>query len=275
MRLQFKVFFWVLGFFVGSIQAGFEPPMPVSAPIPILSKEEGADFLKLFHSQAIQRDYNASITLSPKGSKPLWEGKICAVPSREGACLFLECKALQDDPAFKKYLLIQGSEPMALQLLAPCDLDKDFYQQPPSLKKKSLEAKVSEGKALWIPHAEWLNPFLKGLSITIFDFLMPFLFWPGEYYKSTTLKGRIVHQFDLQVPADFESLLPKNTVVRMSIDSGFKALMEMSIIQDKKTLHLLRANSIKKTNERWFLKSAEQALPLQKQKTLLVIEHEA
>lgn len=256
------------------MHGGLEPPMPVTAPIPILSKEEGADFLKIFRSQALQKNYQASVALSAKNSKSLWECKMYAVPSIEGACLFLKFKSLQEPIIIKEYLLVQGPEPIALQLLEAFPLEKDFYRQPLSLKKSFLEAKITEGKAISVPSSEWLNPFLEGLSITLFDFLMPFLFWPGEYYKSTTLKGRIVHQFDLQVPPGLGLILPEGCWVRMSIDSGFKVLMETAIMKDKKPLHVLRANSIKKTGEHWFLKSAEQALPLQKQKTLLLIEHD-
>jgi hypothetical protein len=253
-----------------SLFAGMEPPLPVGAPIPSLSPHESTVFLKSFQSQRLKEGYKSQIEL--KGDKnTTWKCDIKAHPAVHGTQIELHFQDPKHTSADKKVILLQEKHAQALVWL-PLGKPSPLFYKPEKNPQDAIEEAVKNGDAQRIPIKDWLVPLVPHLTVSVFDFLMPFLFWEGSYLQSEKLKGRTVHRFKLNAPTEFLEALPEVDHAEIIIDSGFKVLMQVDLIgKDKKQKQTLKAQSFKKTNHHWILKSAQHIAHAQRKKTSLSV----
>ena len=104
-----------------------------------------------------------------------------------------------------------------------------------------------------------LQPVAKDMGQTIFDFMMPFLFWENwKYEKSGRVIGRPAHIFDFFPPNELKEIEPSLRKVRLTLDDAYEAPLRVETfgvrgIPDK----TFRLVSLKKLGEDWIAKSLD------------------
>ena len=107
--------------------------------------------------------------------------------------------------------------------------------------------------------SDLLQPVAKDMGQTIFDFMMPFLFWENwKYEKSGRVIGRPAHIFDFFPPNELKEIEPSLRKVRLTLDDAYEAPLRVETfgvrgIPDK----TFRLVSLKKLGEDWIAKSLD------------------
>lgn len=107
--------------------------------------------------------------------------------------------------------------------------------------------------------SDLLQPVAQGVGQTIFDFMMPFLFWEEwKYEKSGRVIGRPSHIYDFFPPEQLKKIEPGIRKVRLTLDDIYEAPLRVETFGTRgipdKTFRLV---SLKKLGEDWIAKSLD------------------
>ena len=84
--------------------------------------------------------------------------------------------------------------------------------------------------AVAVPASEWVNPLLPEVELTVFDLLMPFLFWPEATYQGTDrVRGREARSFVFKAPPGGEAP-PQIGAARVFLDAQVNALLQYDLL---------------------------------------------
>lgn len=99
-----------------------------------------------------------------------------------------------------------------------------------------------------------MEPLFEGVLYRPFDLLMPFIYWDDYEYEGPKAIGtRLAHQFLMKPPAGFD--LPQVHAVRLSLDSEYRALMRIEILDTSgEALTRFEVESFKKVQGQYIVK---------------------
>ena len=103
-----------------------------------------------------------------------------------------------------------------------------------------------------------LQPMIPGMNQTLFDFLMPFVFWEGEYLKSGKVAGRPSHLYEFASPSWVTETMPDWSRVVLALDDAYQAPLRVEVFSE--TAQLLRSTTLrsyKKVGEEWIVKTLD------------------
>lgn len=109
-----------------------------------------------------------------------------------------------------------------------------------------------------LSHNALLQPMISGMNQTLFDFLMPFVFWKGEYLKSGKVAGRPSHLYEFASPSWVTETMPDWNRVVLALDDAYQAPLRVEVFSD--TAQLLRSTTLrtyKKIGEEWIIKALD------------------
>ncbi len=99
-----------------------------------------------------------------------------------------------------------------------------------------------------------MEPLFEGVLYRPFDLLMPFIYWDDyEYEGSKAIGTRLTHQFLMKPPEGLD--LPQIDAVRLSLDSEYRALMRIEILDTSgEVLTRFEVESFKKVQGQYIVK---------------------
>ena len=97
----------------------------------------------------------------------------------------------------------------------------------------------------------------KGMNLTFFDLLMPFVFWPEEYVKSGKVSGRPAHLYQFTTPDWVKNTRPKWERIIMALDDVYSIPLRVEVFSNEKRLRTISLRSFKKTGTDWIVKSSD------------------
>lgn len=106
--------------------------------------------------------------------------------------------------------------------------------------------------------AEWTNPLLPEVELSVFDLLMPFLFWPEAVYQgSERVRGREARTFVFKAPNDSE--VPAEIgAARVFLDAQVNALLQYDLLdRSGKVARTFSLVSLKRVDATVFPKTLE------------------
>lgn len=199
---------------------------------------EGAKRLISFRQQRLDGDYLFEFELEHKPRRARtkrYQGTMWGTWNEKGALtrvrLFAESGA--EDPGPVDWIVQNGPEAKAWVRRKP---DGSF--QPIS------------GTALF-------EPLIEGLSYSIFDLQMPFIYWPDFRYEGPVLVGatRVAQSFLMFPPEDSPSRERGIEAVRIGLDDTYNALLRIEVLgAKKKELSRFQVESFKKVGEQYIVK---------------------
>ena len=161
------------------------------------------------------------------------EGTLCGLAFGHGL-LRLDIAGVGEEKG-KAYLLRNGPEPEAWRV--------------------ALDGNESEKLA----YADFTKPLVEGMGQTIFDLMMPFIFWEEwRYEKSGRVIGRPSHLYEFSPPNEVRKLVPSLRKVRLTLDDVYEAPLRVEVFGSRgvpdKTFVLV---SLKKVGETWIAKTLD------------------
>ena len=143
--------------------------------------------------------------------------------------------------------------------LSRIDLDsgQSFLLQN-GIKPKIWVFNAKTKKISSVSEGELFEPIVGGMNHTLFDILMPFVFWDGVYLKSGKVAGRPAHLFSFRIPDWVNHIKPNLTEIVMALDKSYEAPLRVETYENRnvpsKTYIL---NSVKKVEDNWIVKSID------------------
>ena len=128
------------------------------------------------------------------------------------------------------------------------------------------------GAPVQLQPEEWLSPLIEGMSITVGDMLMPFLYWDkSEYIGPSQVKARPAQSFVMFPPVDSgESSIPS---VRVAFDDEFKGLLQSEWLSDDgSVLRSIELVSLKKVQGQYIPRTMDYRDLTRRDKTRIDIQ---
>ena len=244
--LRGSYWFYISVFFYATIAGGVARPktFPARGFAKILTNDEAAERLESFRSfhalnpqaEAFHHGFLLRFRLEhyPRRGEVLTrEGSLCGLAFGHGL-LRLDIAGLGEEKE-KAYLLRNGPDPEAWRFTA--------------------DGNGSEK----LSYADFVRPLVEGMSQTIFDMMMPFVFWKEwRYEKSGRIIGRPSHLYEFSPPNEVRTLAPDLQKVRLTLDDVYEAPLRVEIFGRRgvpdKTFRLV---SLKKVGETWIAKTLD------------------
>ena len=231
-------------FFIMLAEALARPKVfPARGFAKVLTKEEAAERLERFRrfhainpgEEAFHHGFLLRFRLEHyprRGEVFTREGTLCGLAFGHGL-LRLDIAGVGEERG-KTYLLRNGPEPEAW---------------------RALDGNGSEKLA----YADFIKPLVPGMGQTIFDLMMPFIFWEEwRYEKSGRVIGRPSHLYEFSPPNEVRKLVPSLRKVRLTLDDVYEAPLRVEIFGSRgvpdKTFVLV---SLKKVGETWIAKTLD------------------
>lgn len=101
------------------------------------------------------------------------------------------------------------------------------------------------------------EPLLPGLTYTLFDLQMPFIFWQDAVYEGPVLVAgsRIAQTFLLSPPADSEFIRQGIQAVRIGLDDTYNALLRVEVIDlEGRERSRFQVESFQKVDDQYIVK---------------------
>jgi hypothetical protein len=109
-----------------------------------------------------------------------------------------------------------------------------------------------------LENTDLFQPLVPGMGHTLFDLMMPFVFWDGKYQKSGRVIGRPSHLFEFSPPAWASEAVPTLKKIRLALDDVYEAPLRVEFFGRRgvpdKTFGLV---SLKKVGETWIAKTLD------------------
>ena len=121
--------------------------------------------------------------------------------------------------------------------------------------------------------AAMLVPLISGVDVTVFDLLMPYLYWPdASLARLERIRGRPAHAFVFRPPPAFAAAHPGVASVRGFLDTQFNALMQAERRDaDGRVLATHTLGELKKIQDQWMVKSVDFRNEATRDKTRLLV----
>jgi len=109
-----------------------------------------------------------------------------------------------------------------------------------------------------LENTDLFQPLAPGMGHTLFDLMMPFVFWDAKYQKSGRVIGRPSHLFEFSPPAWASEAVPALKKIRLALDDVYEAPLRVEFFGRRgvpdKTFGLV---SLKKVGETWIAKTLD------------------
>ena len=225
------------------------PPAPAQRPndtvvqpgMERIDQEEGAQRLRAFRQQRLDGDYVFEFQLEHKPRRARtsrYDGIMWGTWNEAGA--LTRIRLFDGDPATGEderpstdWIVQNGPNPKAW--IRP-DGQADFQ--------------LIEGAAIF-------EPLLEGLSYSIFDLQMPFIYWPEFEYEGPELVGasRIAQTFLMLAPEESPSWEHGIRAVRIGLDDTYNALLRIEVLGEAgEERSRFQIESFKKVQEQYIVK---------------------
>ena len=111
-------------------------------------------------------------------------------------------------------------------------------------------------EAQLIPTEDFNLPLLPELPYTIYDFLMPFMYWDHlDYQGHKQIKGRPAYLFRMHPPTAYQQFI---SYVDVALDASYNALIKTTTFdQNKKAETTSELISFKKIDSEWMVKTLD------------------
>jgi len=220
-------------------------PRPAFVTPTQIDREEGERFLDTFRRSGMDGDYawDFRLIVRPRrGEETIYHGRLWGMFSQQG-------------PLTRLRIAEPGGEPLDLLL-----------QNGP--RPRAWRWDAAAGKACEVTGAELFTPVLAASDYTIFDLIMPFVYWQEWEYEGTVrVRGRPAHHF-LMYPPDGDAARERAGGVRMVIDSAFNALLRADWVSEQgRALRTFTVVSFKKVGEHWIVRTIDLANPVTRDRT--------
>lgn len=230
---------WLLASLVGG--TGLLVAQPQGRPRPAfvtptqIDRAEGEAFLANFRRSGMEADYAWDFRLAVRprrGAETVYLGRLWGTWTEAGPVT--RVRIAEPGAAVVDLLLLNGAEPQAWRWDETCQT-----------------AQLVTGAALF-------EPILPASDYTIFDLIMPFVYWPEWEYEGTAkVRGRPAHHF-LMYPPDGDPARERAGGVRMVVDAGFNALLRAELVNETgRALRAFSVVSFKKVNDHWIVRSID------------------
>lgn len=206
-----------------------------------IDQEEGAKRLASFRQQRLNGDYVFEFQLEHKPRRARttrYDGIMWGTWNDQGALtrirLFSESDSSEGAAVKTTDWIVQnGSEPKAWVR-----------------EGEEAEFKLVEGDAVF-------DPLLEGLSYSVFDLQMPFIYWDEFKYEGPELVGatRVAQKFLMIAPEDSPSSRKGIDAVRIGLDDTYNALLRIEVLgRDGEERSRFQVESFKKVGEQYIVK---------------------
>lgn len=124
---------------------------------------------------------------------------------------------------------------------------------------------------------EWFESIDPQVTLTPFDLMMPYIYWPDWTYEGVTkIRGRVAHAFLMEAPETLNGNPIGLHGVVVFLDEDFNALLKADYVsEDEGVLKSFRLLDLKKVNEVWLPKTVDFLNEETRDKTRLVIKEAA
>lgn len=220
-------------------------PRPAFVAPTQITREEGEQFLDTFRRSGMAGDYawDFRLIVRPRrGEEMIYQGRIWGTFTPTGPVTRL--RIAEPDAEVIDLLLQNGPRPRA------------WRWDPASGKGEPVD-----GAALF-------RPVLASSDYTIFDLIMPFVYWQEWEYEGTArVRGRPAHHFLMYPPAG-DPAQDRAGGVRMIIDAAFNALLRAEWVNERgRALRTFSVVSFKKVGEHWIVRTIDLTDPVTRDRT--------
>ncbi|MFU8848533.1 MAG: hypothetical protein ACNA77_07430 [Opitutales bacterium] len=205
-----------------------------------IDQEEGVRRLEAFRQQRLQGDYLFEFQLEhkPRRARTVrYDGIMWGSWNEKGAVTRIKlfaAEAAPDASEARLELIVQnGSEPEAWMR-----------------RDATASFKRVEGEAVF-------EALLPGLTYSVFDLQMPFIYWDEFIYEGPSLVGvsRVGQNFLMLPPEGSPSAQRGIRGVRVSLDDTYNALWRVEVVLDEETVgSKFAVESFKKVQEQYIVK---------------------
>jgi hypothetical protein len=207
-----------------------------------IDRVEGVQRLKSFRQQRLEGDYVFEFELEHKPRRARttrYDGIMWGTWNAQGALtrirLFGEGAEMEEggEPASTDWIIQSGPEPKA-------------WIRP----EGKTNFQLIEGSAIF-------EPLLEGLSYSIFDLQMPFVYWSDFEYEGPKLVGasRVAQTFLMFPSEDSPSREQGIHGVRIGLDDTYNALLRIEVIGEAdEERSRFQVESVKKVQEQYIVK---------------------
>ena len=124
---------------------------------------------------------------------------------------------------------------------------------------------------------EWFDPVDETVTITVFDLMMPFIYWNDWNYEGVTkVRGRAAHAFLMLAPKSLEANPLGLHGVVVFLDESFNAMLKADYVsKDEEVLKSFRLLDLKKVDGVWLPKTIDFLNETTRDKTRLIIKEAA
>jgi hypothetical protein len=148
--------------------------------------------------------------------------------------------------------------------------------------KNGPSASVSRRDGLsheWLDVAfqQWFEPIDKLVTITAFDLMMPFVYWPEWKYEGVTkVRGRVAHAFLMIAPDELKANPLGVYGVVVFLDESFNAMLKADYVTEEDIiLKSFRLLDLKKIDGVWLPKTVDFLNEETRNKTRLIVREAA
>ena len=212
------------------------------------SQEDGWEVLRKFRTLGIAGDYSFRFQLKimPRREKTTTVPGVLYGSMNELGPVTRVDVALSESTVDDHANLVQAK---VLRLLLQNGVFAKAYES---------EDDVNDGAPQMIDSEQCFDP-IAGSDFTVFDLLMPYIYWQRFVYEGrTTFRGRPTHVFWLYPPKEDEALAAKMSGVRVFLDEEFYALIQAEIYDPKKELaKTVTIVDFKKVADQWILNQVD------------------
>ena len=123
----------------------------------------------------------------------------------------------------------------------------------------------------------WFDPVDKGVTITAFDLMMPFIYWNDWNYEGVTkVRGRVAHAFLMLAPKGLDANPLGLHGVVVFLDESFNAMLKADYVsKEDEVIKSFRLLDLKKVDGIWLPKTVDFLNERTRDKTRLIIKEAA
>lgn len=218
-------------------------------PLDTLGDEEvdpraGWEILRRFQSMGIAGDYRLRFQLQimPRREK-----------TRRVSGVLLGSQG-QGGPVSRVDLALEEAEVAASGAARPARVKRLLLQNGVAAYAMEADSAADDPTPAIVPSERYFEP-LAGSDFTVFDLLMPYIYWQRFRYEGrSTLRGRPTHVFMMYPPEEDGSLKSHVSAVRLYIDEEVNAMVQVELYgPDEAIAKTVSIGSFKKVDDQWLV----------------------
>lgn len=199
-----------------------------------ISQDEGKERIEAFRKQRLGGDYSFLFELEQmprRGKSKVFHGMVLGSWNEKGpvSLVTLNLDPKREDEGIVRFLVQNGYEPVAWK-----------YDSGRGVRQLSID--------------EFFEPLVPEGQYTVFDLLMPFIYWDDFVYEGPQrVKGRTAHVFQMNFPDSYKvSSTEEIKGVNIALDSEFNALLQIEHTMDDGDISKSwRILDFKKVKDQW------------------------